>query len=95
MLSAEAVLTAIAHNPAVMSYLDGGSCTVVHVSVSQPDGPDQRVDACPCTRRTPPPDPRTDDPVERLRHLGEGQYLSSETHTVGDLVRDALNATRG
>lgn len=95
MLTAEEVLTAIANNSAVMSYLDGGPCTIVHVSVSQADGPDLRVDVCPCTRRTAPPDPRTDDPVERLRHLGEGQYLSSDVHTVGDLVRDALNTTRG
>lgn len=95
MLSAESVLQLIADNPAAMSYLDGGPCTLVHVTKAQPDGPDERVDGCPCTRRTPMPDARTDDPVERLRHLGEGQYLSSDVHTVGDLVRDALNTTRG
>ena len=90
MLSADEVLEMIAANPAVMGMLDSGPCTLEHVTERVADGPDERRDACPCDRSAPAPDPRTDDPNERLRELGGGHYVSSERHTIGDLVRDAV-----
>lgn len=84
------VLKAIEANAAAMSYLDSGPCTIEHVSQRVTDGPDVRLDTCPCGRTVDAPDPRTDDPAERLRELGGGQYVSSARHTIGDLVRDAL-----
>jgi hypothetical protein len=79
MLSPLQVLQVLADNPAVMSYLDAGPCTLEHVSRHVPDGADERLDTCPCER------------VAEGSPLGEGQYVSSERHTVGDLVRDALD----
>jgi hypothetical protein len=90
MLDTTAVLQVIAGNVAAMGYLDSGPCTIEHVSQRAKDGPDARLDDCPCGRDADPPDPRTDDPAEKLRELGGGQYVSSQRHTVGDLVRDAL-----
>jgi hypothetical protein len=90
MLNAEEVLALIAGNAAAMSYLDSGPCTVEHVSLRVKDGPDERQDVCPCVRSADAPDPRTDDPDERIRELGGGQYVSSPRHTIGDLVRDVL-----
>lgn len=92
MLAAAEVLGLVAGNAAAMGYLDGGPCTVEHVSQRVTDGPDVRRDGCPCDRVIDPPDPRSDDPAERLRELGGGQYVSSPRHTIADLVRDALGA---
>lgn len=78
MLTAEQVLKVIAGHPHAMGTLDGGPCAIQHVSVRNADGPDERLDSCPCSRKAAGAD------------LGGGQYISSETHTVADLVRDAL-----
>lgn len=90
MLDADAVIKLLADNAAAMGYLDSGPCTVEHVSQRVTDGPDVRLDSCPCDRAADAPDPRTDDPAEKLRELGGGQYVSSARHTIGDLVRDVL-----
>lgn len=90
MLDTESVLNVIADNAAAMGYLDSGPCTVEHVSQRVSDGPDVRLDTCPCARTVDAPDARTDDPAEKLRELGGGQYVSSERHTIADLVRDVL-----
>jgi hypothetical protein len=90
MLDAKDILQLVAGNAAAMSYLDSGPCVLEHVSQRAADGPDVRLDACPCERTAEPPDPRTDDPAEKVRELGGGQYVSSERHTIGDLVRNAL-----
>jgi hypothetical protein len=83
VLSAEQVLAFIADNPHVMGVLDAGPCALQHVTLHVVDGPDERVDTCPCDR-TNYPDTGLDVP------LGGGQRISSPTHTIGDLVRDAL-----
>jgi hypothetical protein len=80
MLSAEDVVAVLAANPAVMSFLDSGVCAIEHVSQRDSKGADERLDSCPCDREA-------DDGAE----LGGGQYVSSERHTIGDLVRDAMN----
>lgn len=92
MLTADQVIQLIANNPAVMGFLDSGPCTLEHVSERVTDGADVRHDSCPCDRQSGSPDTRTDDPAEKLRELGGGQYVSSERHTIGDLVRDAAGA---
>lgn len=78
--TAEQVLTAIAGHDAVMQYLDSGVCVIEHVSRRDPDGPDQRLDSCPCDRG-----PHPDRPGQEL---GGGQYVSSARHTLADVVRD-------
>lgn len=90
MLNAEEILQLLADNPAAMDLLDSGACVIEHVSKRVKDGPDVRLDTCPCDRSIDPPDPRDDDPAEKVRELGGGQYVSSQRHTIGDLVRDAL-----
>lgn len=77
MLTAQQVLQLLAANPAVMGYLDSGPCTLEHVSKHVADGADERLDTCPCDRAGEGP------------ALGEGHYVSSPRHTIGDLVRDA------
>jgi hypothetical protein len=79
-MTADEVLARIAANPAVMGYLDSGACAVEHVSTRSKKGADVRVDDCPCAREV------TDG--EDVRELGGGHYISSPTHTLGDLVRD-------
>ena len=83
MLSAEQVLAFIAGNAYVMGVLDAGPCALQHVTLHVVDGPDARVDACPCDR-TNYPQTELDLP------LGGGQRVSSPTHTIADLVRDVV-----
>jgi hypothetical protein len=83
VLTAEQVLRVIAEHPYVMGVLDGGPCAIQHVSERVTDGPDKRLDGCPCSRKLADGEPR---------QLGGGQYISSADHTLGDLVRDALAA---
>jgi hypothetical protein len=91
MLSAEQVLQIIADNPHVMGVLDGGACAVQHVSRRVTDGPDERLDSCPCDRKLHSTPVLGDvGAAEKLRELGNGHYVSSPTHTYADLVRDAL-----
>jgi hypothetical protein len=93
MLDTAAVLKMVVDNAAAMSYLDSGPCTLEHVSQRVTDGPDVRLDTCPCDRAAlEAPDPNEQDPAVKIRSLGGGQYVSSDRHTIGDLVRDVLNA---
>lgn len=89
--SALEVLAKIASVGAVHNVLDDGSCVIEHVSLRQLDGPDVRVDDCPCARgvETLPVD-ESGQPV--IAELGGGQYISSARHTLGDVVRDVLEA---
>lgn len=84
MASTEEVLAAIAGHDAVMQYLDSGVCVIEHVSVRDPDGPDRRLDSCPCARVL--------DPGLAGQELGGGQYVSSARHTLADVVRDVVEA---
>lgn len=89
MLNADEVLKSLAANPHVMGTLDGGACAIQHVSRRVVDGPDERLDTCPCDRKLNPAAVLSDTTeAQRLRELGNGQYVSSPTHTLGDLVRD-------
>lgn len=85
MLSADVVLRLLAADPYVMGVLDSGPCHLQHVTLHVVDGPDERVDSCPCERDNYPY-------TERDIPLGGGQRISSPTHTLGDLVRDVLDA---
>jgi hypothetical protein len=90
-LKADDVLALIAKHPHVMGTLDSGTCAIEHVSRRIADGPDERIDTCPCERRITPPEVLSDTTeAQRLRELGGGQYVSSPRHTLGDLVRDAV-----
>jgi hypothetical protein len=80
VLKAEDVLKLLTDSAFVMGVLDSGPATLEHVSVHNTDGPDVRLDKCPCDRKL-------DKGVEPAQ-LGEGQYVSSPRHTLGDLVRD-------
>lgn len=73
------VLGAIRLHDAIMQHLDGYDCVIEHVSVRNPDGPDHRLDSCPCDRGLDGAAPA---------ELGGGQYISSARHTLADLVRD-------
>jgi hypothetical protein len=77
---AAAVLAAIARHNAVMQLLDSDPCTIEHVSLRDPNGPDRRIDLCPCGR----------GPDGVGAELGEGQYISSARHTLADVVRDVM-----
>jgi len=79
--SPEQVLAVIAAHDAVMDYLDSGVCVIQHVSLRNPDGPDRRLDSCPCDRVLEPGEPGGQE-------LGGGQYVSSPRHTLADVVRD-------
>jgi hypothetical protein len=72
------VLKLLADSPVVMGFLDSGPCRVLHVAVRNPEGPDARLDPCPCARSTVGAD------------LGEGQYLASGDHSLADVVRDVI-----
>lgn len=90
MLSAGDVLKAIAANAHAIGTLDGGPCAIQHVSRRNPEGPDERLDTCPCARTFAAGDvDALAEPARKLLELGGGQYVSSPTHTLGDLVRDA------
>ena len=80
MSEPSAVLAAIGRHNAVMQYLDSGICVIEHVSQRNPDGPDRRLDSCPCDRGPDPDAPGAE--------LGGGQYVSSPRHTLADVVRD-------
>jgi hypothetical protein len=80
VLSAEQVLRLLADSPVVMGLLDSGPCTLEHVSLRDKNGPDRRLDGCPCDRTLA----GDEDGAE----LGGGQYVSSPRHTLADLVRD-------
>jgi hypothetical protein len=82
MLSAQQALAALLNSPVAMGVLDSGPCTLEHVSLRNPDGPDVRQDSCPCDRKLA----KGEKPIE----LGEDLYVSSSRHTLGDLVRDVL-----
>jgi hypothetical protein len=82
--STEAVLAAIAEHDAVMQYLDSGVCVIEHVSVRDPQGPDRRLDSCPCARVL--------ETGQAGPELGGGQYVSSARHTLADVVRDVVAA---
>jgi hypothetical protein len=90
MLKPDVVLAYIAAHPHAMGVLGAGPCTIQHVSKRMTDGPDERVDDCPCDRRFGDGDvaalPEAD---RRLLELGGGLYVSSPTHTYADLVEDA------
>jgi len=90
MLSAEDVLKLIAGHPHVMGVLDSGACAIQHVSKRNVDGPDERLDTCPCGRKLPSEVLSGDVAGARERDLGGGQYISSTTHTLADLVREAV-----
>ena len=90
MLSAVDVLKAIAANAYAIGTLDGGPCAIQHVSRRNPEGPDERLDTCPCARMFAPGEvDALDEAARKLLELGGGQYISSPTHSLGDLVRDA------
>jgi hypothetical protein len=80
----EAALAAVVATDVAMHALDGH--VLQHVSLRNPDGADTRLDSCPCLRGA--------DTVAagELVELGDGQYLSSGRHSLGDVVRDALSA---
>ncbi len=85
------VLAKIASVGAVHNVLDDGCCVVEHVSLRQLDGPDTRVDDCPCPRGVETLEvDESGQPV--IVDLGGGQYISSARHTLGDVVRDVLDA---
>lgn len=84
--TAAGVLEVIAAHDAVMQQL--GMSVVQHVSRRNPDGPDERLDTCPCTLGPDSFDPVVDGTPE----LGGGQYLSSRRHNLADVVREALAA---
>ncbi|HMV67848.1 MAG TPA: hypothetical protein PLY51_12840 [Microthrixaceae bacterium] len=89
--SALEVLKKVASVGVAMNVLDDGASVLEHVSLRQLDGPDVRVDDCPCGRgvETLPVD-ESGQPV--IAELGGGQYISSARHTLGDVVRDVLEA---
>jgi hypothetical protein len=91
MLKPAELLQHLADNPHVMGVLAAGPCTIQHVSKRVEDGPDERVDTCPCTRKLTKADiaelPEHD---RKLLDLGGDLYVSSPAHTYADLVRDAL-----
>lgn len=87
-MNAGDVLRLLAGNAHVMGVLDAGPCVVQHVSRRVVDGPDERLDGCPCARNVHQLDDA--DSTARLRELGGGQYVSSPNHTLGDLVRDVI-----
>ena len=89
MMKTNDVLKFLAGNPHVMGVLDGGACAIQHVSKRVTDGPDERLDDCPCDRKIAPAEVLGDmSDAQRLRELGNGHYVSSPTHTLADLVRD-------
>jgi hypothetical protein len=91
MLKADVVLAQLAAHPHAMGTLEGGPCTIQHVSRRVADGPDERLDKCPCDRKLTEDDLATlSDSERRNLDLGNGQYISSPTHTLADLVRDVL-----
>ncbi len=93
-LKADDVLRLIAEHPHVMGTLDSGTCAIEHVSERNADGADKRLDACPCDRKFAKGDLAAMGEAERkLLELGEGQYISSPRHTLGDLVRDVALRT--
>lgn len=83
-LKAEDVLRLLAEHPHVMGTLDSGTCAIEHVSLRDPDGPDKRLDSCPCGRVLAK--------GEAVPELGGGQYVSSPRHTLADLVRDVVGS---
>jgi hypothetical protein len=97
MLNADEVLKSLADNAHVMGTLDGSACAIQHVSLRVADGPDTRLDSCPCARaftaeelaaHASAPANSPEEAAAKLLQLGGGQYVSSPTHTLGDLVRD-------
>lgn len=88
-LNASDVLKALSAHAHVMGTLDGSPCAIQHVSRRRADGPDERLDACPCDRAFAAGEVEAlDEAPRKLLELGGGQYVSSPTHTLGDLVRD-------
>lgn len=88
---AEQVLARIAAYGHGMGALDDPAAGVLlHVSKHTDDG-DVRLDACPCARgeETLPKD-EIGRPVVPV--LGDGQFVSSGRHTLGDLVRDVVGS---
>ena len=78
-VDAAAVLALIARHDAVMQMLASEVCVIEHVSQRDPKGADARLDACPCGRE-----------AVGGAELGEGQYVSSERHSIADVVRDVV-----
>jgi hypothetical protein len=89
-----AVAGYLASLPYVMGMLSDPSIALLHVSLQNPDGPDTRLDACPCPRG---PETLEVDAEGRPVYvqLGGGQYISSGMHTLADLVRDIAGITAG
>lgn len=88
-LTPEDVLKSLAAHAHVMGTLDGSPCAIQHVSRRRADGPDERLDTCPCDRVFAAGEVEAlDEPARKLLELGGGQYVSSPTHTLGDLLRD-------
>jgi hypothetical protein len=99
LLNADQVLALVAAHPHVMGTLDSGACAIQHVSLRVADGADERLDSCPCDRRftadelaahAAAPAGSPEEAAAKLLQLGGGQYVSSPTHTLGDLVRDVV-----
>jgi len=68
-----------------MAALDSPtSAALQHVKQRVADGPDVRLEDCPCGRDG------VYGPDEEQVELGGGQYICSGRHTYGDLVRDVL-----
>jgi hypothetical protein len=90
-MTADEVLAVVAAHPHVMGTLDSGTCAIQHVSRRRKDGPDERLDGCPCGREFADGElDALDEPTRKLLDLGGGQYVSSPLHTLGDLVRDVV-----
>ena len=88
--TAKTVLRFLAAFPAAMNLLDSPSISSLqHVKLRVPDGPDIRLDKCPCARglETLPVD-AAGQPI--IPELGGGQYVSSGLHFYGDLIRDVM-----
>lgn len=88
-LDAAQVLAYLAKTDAAMHALE--NCPIDHISRRTPDGP-VRVDDCPCPRTGPVPPDVLDEmsPAQRAREVGAGRYVSSDRHTLADLVRDTV-----
>ncbi len=90
-MTPQALLDVLASHSPAMQVLDSGACTVEHVSRRNPDGPDERLDNCPCGRSWAPGEvDALPEEARRLLELGGGQYVSSPRHTLADLVRDLV-----
>jgi hypothetical protein len=82
------VLEFLVSSPFVAQLLDCGPAALEHVS-RHTEGGEIRLDRCPCPRGVEGL-PKDDLGRPILRQLGEGTYISSAQHTLGDLARDVV-----